>query len=289
MTSKRELLDSPLFSVLDGAFEGIAVVDLTTNRVVYLNSTLTALLGCAEAAVPGLSIADVLDLSSAGASAQVSDVYALAAPPGKTYPARLLAAGQPPRHVAVRFCRLPGEGQGYAGVLISQAELETTDATQGSSPRRDPLTGLHDRAFLKSRLAALLAGDRSADQQFVLLFVDVDGFKRVNDAYGHLVGDGVLREVASRLKSCVRDHDHVVRFGGDEFVVLAENVSGANDVEPIIDRIHAILAQPISVPGSEVTLSVSIGVAEASPHYRSPEELLDAADRAMYATKRLSG
>jgi diguanylate cyclase (GGDEF)-like protein len=148
------------------------------------------------------------------------------------------------------------------------------------------LTGLADREYLLRRMSALLRGERAADRQFAVLFVDLDNFKQVNDAHGHLMGDRVLREVARRLVGCVRDGDSVVRFGGDEFVVLVEGVAGPTEIEPIVGRIHAALQQPIALPEGEFTLSLSIGAAIASPDHLSPEDLLQAADRAMYAAKR---
>jgi diguanylate cyclase (GGDEF)-like protein len=289
VTTPNDIIDSPLLAILDCATDGIGLIDLTTNRIAYLNPALYTWLGSPDVEASDLSISEVLELGSGGAPNQILDAHALAASPQLAHPAQLLPAGLPSRRVMVRVCKLPGDGQRYLAILISPASFDTTDVSESRSPRLDPLTGLLDRTFLTSRLAALLAGDRSEDQRFVVLFIDVDGFKHVNDAFGHLVGDGVLREVAYRLKICVREHDHVVRFGGDEFVVLAEHVANVHDVEPIIDRVHAILENPIPVPDSEVTLSVSIGVTEASPEYRSPEDLLAAADRAMYATKRLSG
>jgi diguanylate cyclase (GGDEF)-like protein len=274
---------------LDNAFEGVALMDLTTNRVTYLNPTLCNWLDRPQVEADGVSVTEVLDLSSAGTSAREADLRSLAMSPSVAHFAWLLVGGKPHSRVEVRFCRLPGNGPPYLGICVSKAAFEPANTAEPAPLRRDPLTGLHDRAFLISRLAALLAGDRSADQQFVVLFVDVDGFKRVNDAYGHLVGDGVLREVACRLKSCVREHDQVVRFGGDEFVVLAERISASTDIQPIIDRIHAILEDPITLPDGETTLTVSIGVTEASPDHRSPDDVLAAADRAMYASKRLTG
>jgi diguanylate cyclase (GGDEF)-like protein len=87
----------------------------------------------------------------------------------------------------------------------------------------------------------------------------------------------------------MRDGDYVARFGGDEFVILVERLAATSDVEQITDRIHAVLAHPVSLPGEQFTLSVSIGTAVASPDHNSPEDVLAAADRAMYATKRSGG
>jgi diguanylate cyclase (GGDEF)-like protein len=152
--------------------------------------------------------------------------------------------------------------------------------------RVDPLTGLADRAFFIDRLSKLLQGTRATDQRCAVLFVDVDGFKQINDQHGHLVGDRVLREVARRLAGCVRAEDHAARFGGDEFVVLLETVRGAEEIEPVVARIREAFASPIALLSGEVQLAVSVGAAEAGPWHRSAEELIDAADRAMYAAKQ---
>jgi diguanylate cyclase (GGDEF)-like protein len=158
----------------------------------------------------------------------------------------------------------------------------------GDADRRqiDPLTGLADRAYFMERLGSLLAGARATDHHCAVLFVDVDGFKQINDAHGHLVGDRVLREVARRIAGCVRIEDHAARFGGDEFVVLLESVRGPEEIEPVAERIRQAFEQPIALPAGEVQLAVSVGAAEAGPWHRSADELIDAADRAMYAAKR---
>jgi diguanylate cyclase (GGDEF)-like protein len=180
---------------------------------------------------------------------------------------------------------------GAAGVLRARPlgpylVLFLERAESAAKSRLDPLTGLADRAFFLERLGALLSGGRANDHRCAVLFVDVDGFKQINDTHGHLVGDRVLREVARRLAGCVRAGDHVARFGGDEFVVLLESVRGVDDTDPVAERIRMAFEHPIQLPEGEVTLAVSVGAAVAGPDERSAEALINAADRAMYAAKR---
>jgi diguanylate cyclase (GGDEF)-like protein len=281
-----KLLVSPLLSILESASERIAIIASDSARIVYSNPALREWLGDSAQLESGHFIHELL----ASGDAQQSVIEKISAVADATSgPALLRAFGHPPQPVRVRVCRMRFEGVEFYGILISRADEEFAVLPDWNSWRRDPLTELRDRTFLLSRLDALLRGDRAADQRYAVLFIDLDDFKQVNDAYGHLVGDRVLREVARRLTSCVRAHDHVVRFGGDEFVVLAEQLTAPSDIETIVGRIHRVLETPISLPEGAIVLTLSIGVAEASADSRTPEDLLAAADRAMYASKHSSG
>lgn len=185
---------------------------------------------------------------------------------------------------AIRASRFVSErGVILAIVLEERSVVKREEAT---SHTVDPLTGLYDRAYILEKLRALVGGDREGDGHCVVLFVDVDGFKQVNDSYGHLIGDRVLAEVARRLASAVRARDHIARFGGDEFLVVLERVSDPAVIEPVVRRIQTAFRQPIELPQGEVSLSVSVGAARAGEQGRTAEALIDAADRAMYASKR---
>jgi diguanylate cyclase (GGDEF)-like protein len=160
-----------------------------------------------------------------------------------------------------------------------------SDVADAMNARRDPLTLLHDRAFLLEWLTRMLGGNRAGDHDFAVLFIDLDQFKNVNDEYGHLVGDNVIREAAQRIDNSLREGDHVVRFGGDEFVAVVRGVRCLAEVEPVIDRLRSALAVSIAVPAGAVRLSVSVGVALAAEGYATAEDLIAAADRAMYRAK----
>ena len=152
----------------------------------------------------------------------------------------------------------------------------------------DPLTGLPNRVLLIDRLDhALARADRRA-QTVAVLYVDLDGFKAINDTSGHAVGDEVLRIVAERLAGAVRPEDTVARFGGDEFVVLCEDLADPGDALRVADRILADLGRPIQHGSGLARLSASIGVVMADGP-GSGAALIEAADEAMYRAKRRGG
>ena len=127
------------------------------------------------------------------------------------------------------------------------------------------------------------------DVQAPVLFVDIDRFKTVNDAYGHRAGDCVLREAAARLKACTREVDTVARYGGDEFIVVLEGLGDVTDAETVARRIVTSLARGFSYESMQIELSASVGIATSSRTGRDGAELIEAADRAMYSAKRSGG
>ncbi|MCU1674950.1 MAG: hypothetical protein JWN77_3063 [Frankiales bacterium] len=169
-----------------------------------------------------------------------------------------------------------------------RAEQDLRDLTAVLSERavRDPLTGVANRSLLEERLRAVLARDARTGDTTALLFLDLDGFKAINDRHGHLVGDGVLRHVAGRLKAAVRPSDTVARLGGDEFVVLVE---GAREegVRALVGRLQVALAAPMTVADLDLEVGVSIGTAFSASGAEEPVALLAQADRGMYADKRV--
>jgi len=259
-------------TLLSQAFDGIAVWEPGPWRVVYANSAFQQMVtGMFEPHHPQLvGLLDQFN-DQDGSTAALS--VCLNAPRGEA-------------SIDVRLCRLPRGEKPLVGMVVRRTPESAPKHEEVDGLRRDPLTGLPDREFLMNRLTALLNGERSADRQFAVLFLDFDNFKQVNDEFGHLVGNEVLREAGRRIADCVRGGDHLVRFGGDEFVAIIEGVTVAHEVEALVSRIQIAIAPPIAVPEVEITISLSAGFVLASESTRSPEELLAAADRAMYAAKR---
>jgi diguanylate cyclase (GGDEF)-like protein/PAS domain S-box-containing protein len=152
----------------------------------------------------------------------------------------------------------------------------------------DSLTGLPNRANFLERLDRALraAADQSDDGRVVVMFLDLDDFKKINDSLGHAAGDVLLREISARLLNATRGCDTVARLGGDEFAVLLENVGPQPEAEIVARRILTSLARPLDLEGTQVTVTTSIGIARGREN-DGPMEVLRNADVAMYSAKQL--
>jgi diguanylate cyclase (GGDEF)-like protein/PAS domain S-box-containing protein len=188
------------------------------------------------------------------------------------------------------------------GVAVHDASGTTTrmagsqtDITEGKVS--DPLTGLPNRLLFIDRVGRLIKHTkRRKDQLFAVLFLDLDGFKMINDSMGHLIGDQLLLGVASRLEKCLRSSDTVARLGetftvarlgGDEFTVLLDDIKDPGDAKRAADRMMKALVAPFILGGKEVFTSVSIGIALSNSAYEQAEDILRDADTAMYRAKSL--
>jgi len=151
----------------------------------------------------------------------------------------------------------------------------------------DGLTGLANRRQLNARLDAVLQqAQREPHPLFAVLYVDLDGFKRVNDSLGHAAGDQLLVAVAGRLQAALRSDDFIARIGGDEFVVLANRLPSAQDALDLGNRLVSVLRPAVLIEGQACQVSGSVGVALYPAHGRSCDELLRRADHALYRAKR---
>ena len=167
------------------------------------------------------------------------------------------------------------------------AELESELlAAQASGARGDRLTGLVGREVLIDRLDHCMARSARTSEHYAVLYCDLDGFKLVNDVFGHEAGDAVLVEVAKRLQQGVRAYDTVARFGGDEFVILLEDINDTPDALAIAQRIVTSISETIALPGAQATIGISIGVAKGLGAAECLEAILARADAAMYEAKR---
>lgn len=150
----------------------------------------------------------------------------------------------------------------------------------------DPLTDLPNRTLLMDRIEHALSLTARSEKQVALLYLDIDRFKEVNDAFGHDVGDRLLKLVADILRRCVHHEDTVARLAGDEFVLLLERLKDVQAASQLAERISETLRRSVILDGHRIRISASIGVALSSSSENAPAELLRRADDAMYQAKR---
>ncbi len=153
----------------------------------------------------------------------------------------------------------------------------------------DPLTELPNRPLLHDRIGTALARARREQGLLAVLYLDLDGFKQINDTLGHGGGDQVLQVAAQRITRCLRSSDTVARIGGDEFVVLLERIALAGHAERVAEKVRAALIEPFEVQGRTMQIRASIGIAIFPQHGATQKELLLHADEAMYCAKKAGG
>src|SRR5450631_4364131 len=171
---------------------------------------------------------------------------------------------------------------------VSSRELGSLQEALSRQALQDTLTGLPNRAALIRHLDQSLAACARVGAGLAVLFIDLDGFKQVNDSLGHAVGDELLVLASQRIRACMRPDDVVARLGSDEFVVVCPNVSDSNIVPSIAARIGSQLAAPFPIGDHEAIVSASIGLVTTADSAATAENLLGQADLAMYEAK-LSG
>lgn len=149
----------------------------------------------------------------------------------------------------------------------------------------DSLTGIPNLRVAQDRMLVALKRAKRTNTLVAVLFIDLDGFKDINDNYGHDVGDSALKKVASRLNSCVRESDTVARMGGDEFLIILSDVNSADQAKEVAAKSIQCISQPIKINGLQLVVGASIGIALYPLDGTSSEALFKVADNAMYATK----
>ncbi|MCX6523618.1 MAG: EAL domain-containing protein [Actinobacteria bacterium] len=175
----------------------------------------------------------------------------------------------------------------YSGMARDVTERKNLEESLHLQATHDQLTGLPNRALLFDKIERAMEGMNASPvpSRSALLFIDIDHFKKFNDTLGHAQGDLVLQQVARRLIEVVRPGDTIARFGGDEFIVLCERLDAASDAVVIAHRIDAAFGAPFDIEGSEVAVSVSIGISEIDPSEADPLAVIRDADAAMYEAK----
>jgi diguanylate cyclase (GGDEF)-like protein/PAS domain S-box-containing protein len=286
--------DAELRAMLEATPDATIRVDRSL-RVVYLNP--------AAADLYGAPAVELLDLSLRELAGTVNGQAMLE--PFESALLRALETGQPgevegeavvngaPIYLHTRIVPEHDRMGAVSGLLLVSRDLTARKRVEdllAERALRDPLTGLANRVLLTDRLDQALMRLERNPGALAVLFLDLDHFKVVNDSLGHAAGDAMLIEVARRIIRSARRSDTIARFGGDEFVVLCENLPGLEAALPVAERILTELKEPFFHAGEEIRPNASLGIALAGSHETTAEVLLRDADAAMYQAKaRRSG
>src|ERR1700730_3120658 len=151
---------------------------------------------------------------------------------------------------------------------------------------KDPLTGLANRRLLAERMSIALAHARRNQSALAVVYLALDGFRRINNTLGHAAGDTLLKMVAERLVATVREEDTVARLGGDEFIMGLWHLGGPDDAAKVASKVIEVVAQPYAIEGHTVSITASAGIGMYPTHGEDADTLMRSADRALYETKR---
>jgi diguanylate cyclase (GGDEF)-like protein/PAS domain S-box-containing protein len=277
--------------LLDALGEGVYGVDYR-GRCIFINPAALKMLGFSEEQVIGKDQHALFHHHRANGSTY----------PGHDCPVFLSLADDETRSGEEWFWRKDGTGfpvaitvspnlvdggiKGAVVVFHDITERKLNDERIRHMAQHDTLTDLPNRAMLNDRLQQALSYAKREKQRVALMFIDLDHFKPVNDSLGHIVGDWLLKQVATRMRECVRDSDTVARVGGDEFVVLLRTIESPADAEMVAEKIRNALNKPFDLAQQSIHISCSIGMVVYPDHAKNENEMIGYADIAMYRAKQ---
>jgi diguanylate cyclase (GGDEF)-like protein/PAS domain S-box-containing protein len=274
-------------STMELAAIGIAHVG-RGGRFIYANPQLCEMLGYSEAELLELTVADITHPDDAGATDELREQLRAGAIKSFKLEKRYLRKDGTPLWVGLTIAQKRDKrGQPLYDVSIVEdiSERKRAEEKVQYLATHDGLTGLPNRVMFAELLGLATETAHRYHRQFAVLFVDLDRFKVINDTLGHEAGDVLLREVAARLRDCLRASDIVARLGGDEFVVLLQEVSGETQIGAIARSILSAVMKPVVILGHECRVTASIGVCMHTEESQDEQAIMKHADMAMYLAK----
>jgi diguanylate cyclase (GGDEF)-like protein/PAS domain S-box-containing protein len=278
-------------TVLESTQQAVVIVDKNQRRIVYVNPAFVATTGYAVDEIKGRSLFDFR--SSRHNTAFFRQIWRALEEKGhwmgEIWGRRKNGETYPALHTISPIFNGRGRVTHYVSMFSDISALKRQQANLGYLAYHDPLTGLPNRLMLVDRLEHALRSHIRNKMQLAVLFIDLDGFKAINDTLGHAIGDQLLQAISERFQSLLRSGDTVARLGGDEFVIVIESCRSREGIVRIAQKLIATIAEPLHLDGHELEVRGSIGIAVAPHDGHDPEAILDAADQAMYRVKMKRG
>ena len=289
--AERDLDETKRFldSIIENIPVAVVVKDAKTRKFLLVNRAFEAMLGTSRNDLLGRTVFDIHQAKDAQIIDD-ADTESLQEPDRVTYKEievntalrglRLQATSR----IVIR--RSQGDAKCIIAVIDDVTERKKSEQRIAFLAHHDALTGLANRAALVQKIDEAAARQRRRDEPFTVLLLDLDRFKQVNDTLGHPAGDALLTEVATRLKSLLRETDVLARLGGDEFAIIqGGEVNQRPAAKALAERIIEVIGKPFDIDGGDVNIGTSIGIALAPEHHTGSDELLKMADLALYRAK----
>lgn len=277
---------SRLFDALLSSSPDLAFIVDTAGRLIYANKAFAERMGKTAGGLPGSDFFAMLADYAPDLDVHVAHVLHAQSPHyGELSIGRGGGYVSTYEYLLVPVLDTEGRSEAVAGTARDITERKAAEERIRRSANYDHLTGLPNRSLFRERLEHELRHSARSGLSLALLFIDLDGFKGVNDRLGHAAGDQLLQHVARRISACVRDTDTVARLGGDEFTVVLTEVTKPDSVDALCSKILAELNKPFMLAAGEAAISASIGVTLYPGDASSLDELLRRADAAMYRAK----
>jgi diguanylate cyclase (GGDEF)-like protein len=265
-TLSRTVRNERFLNLIINSFDVAVLVQGSDKRISNINSRAEEVFGLAREDLKSISVSDLLH--------STQDGWVARRPDGTTFKAR------------VHLEKVNLDGTGFELTTVRNlSEIEATVEKLSKIALHDALTGLPNRYLFEDRLRKELDRANRNREMFAVFFLDLDGFKAVNDTHGHRVGDHLLKEVSSKLQGEVRKTDTVARLGGDEFVILYSDITSVEDCQMIAQNVLDAVGRISEVDKNPITLGTSIGISIYPADATSPGDLITRADEAMYQAK----
>ena len=274
-------------STLDQALEAVFIFDPESLRFTYVNQGAMRQTGYSETELMQMTAVDIKPELTLAQFQQLVQPLIEGVLPSLTFQTvhRHKDGHDVPVEVFLQLICLEGQAPRFVAMVSDISERQVAQKQIEFLAYHDALTGLPNRLLAKDHLEqAILAAERE-NTKVALLFIDLDKFKTINDSLGHVIGDGLLKGVATRLRDCLRDIDTLSRQGGDEFLIVLNNMRDTESVTVVAEKILGQMAEPFEIDHHELSISLSIGIAVYPDDGKDFDTLLKHSDTAMYQAK----